>query len=475
MITRLRIKGFKNIVDSEFHFGPFNCIAGLNGVGKSNLFDAIMFLSALADKPFVEAAKGVRGGENALGLRCVGAPGFIEFDADIIIPESGVDDFNQKAIAGFTYLNYQLRLEVKAVVEDGYSVTRIQLVSENLKGYPQSHAVRNLKFKYSRDWLRSVVKSAKTSDTFIYTEDGRVFLPSDRMLKDNKKVRGGGKAMPFSIETLPRTVLSSAQNADENRTAVLVRREMRSWRQLQLEPSALRGTDDFDSPRNVDRWGAHIPGTLYKLATQNDADRVYFTLANRLAQLVEGVKGVSVDRDDSRNVFRFMLEDEEGLILPAGALSDGTLRFVALSIIEQDSSESGLICFEEPENGIHPQRVDAMLQLLYDIASDCNFAVDERNPLRQMIITTHSPLVAYKVARDDLFFVESRFVREGQKRVASVSLLAVAGSWRCEYYSPISKSGISRYLTGEAFIKPMVRNQPTLWDDYQLRLDLKEK
>ena len=60
MLTRLKVSGFKNLVNVDVRFGPFTCIAGANGVGKSNLFDAIRFLSALADKPLVEAALSVR-------------------------------------------------------------------------------------------------------------------------------------------------------------------------------------------------------------------------------------------------------------------------------------------------------------------------------------------------------------------------------------------------------------------------------
>ena len=58
MPTRLKVSGFKNLVDVDIQFGPFTCIAGANGVGKSNLFDAIRFLSALAeDQTLIEAAK----------------------------------------------------------------------------------------------------------------------------------------------------------------------------------------------------------------------------------------------------------------------------------------------------------------------------------------------------------------------------------------------------------------------------------
>jgi len=60
MLTRLRVSGFKNLVDVDISFGPFTCIAGANGVGKSNLLDAIVFLSALADRPLLDAALSVR-------------------------------------------------------------------------------------------------------------------------------------------------------------------------------------------------------------------------------------------------------------------------------------------------------------------------------------------------------------------------------------------------------------------------------
>jgi AAA15 family ATPase/GTPase len=67
MLTRLKVSGFKNLVDVDVHFGPFTCVAGANAVGKSNLFDAIHFLSALSDRPLIDAALSVRdeGGRTA--------------------------------------------------------------------------------------------------------------------------------------------------------------------------------------------------------------------------------------------------------------------------------------------------------------------------------------------------------------------------------------------------------------------------
>ncbi len=60
MITRLKVSGFKNLANVDIRFGAFTCIAGVNAVGKSNLFDAVKFLSDLSDRPLIDAAMSVR-------------------------------------------------------------------------------------------------------------------------------------------------------------------------------------------------------------------------------------------------------------------------------------------------------------------------------------------------------------------------------------------------------------------------------
>jgi AAA15 family ATPase/GTPase len=37
MLTRLEVQGFKNLLDVSIDFGAFTCIAGANGIGKSNV------------------------------------------------------------------------------------------------------------------------------------------------------------------------------------------------------------------------------------------------------------------------------------------------------------------------------------------------------------------------------------------------------------------------------------------------------
>lgn len=67
MLARFEVSGFKSLRDVAVDFGPFTCIAGPNGVGKSNLFDATRLLSAFSSASFSEAFSEIRAGDGQRG------------------------------------------------------------------------------------------------------------------------------------------------------------------------------------------------------------------------------------------------------------------------------------------------------------------------------------------------------------------------------------------------------------------------
>src|ERR1044072_2382314 len=73
-----------------------------------------------------------------------------------------------------------------------------------------------------------------------------------------------------------------------------------------------------------------------------------------LADLIGAkVRDLRIDQDDVRELLTVQLPEPSGLILPARGLSEGTVRFLALCVLLEDPSVTGLICLERPENGIH--------------------------------------------------------------------------------------------------------------------------
>lgn len=448
MLTRLKVSGFKNLNETEVHFGPFTCIEGQNGVGKSNIFDAIHFLSLLADNSFAKAAEQTRSGRRIQDIFTRGGDGRMSFSLDVIIPKTGQDDFQQPAQASHSFLNYELELALETPPS---GPQRIALLSEELSYITLGDAKERLGFPFGPEWRDSVLsKSSRRSkyiDTRLEGKERRIRLSTDKMPREGGHKRGGGRPRDFVAETLPRTVLSAAANADESRTAVLLRQELRSWRMLQLEPSALRRADELSAPSDLSTSGAHLAATLYRLQTGPGGDRVLAQIANRLSELIDDVDELLVVRDDTRQLLELRLKTGAGHEFAASSLSDGTLRFVALSVLEQDPTATGLICLEEPENGIHPERMSAMLRLLNDMATDPELPSAEDNPLRQVIISTHSPLIGERLIHEFNRGEDLLFASHQDHELPSGDQFCCSGYEQLSSWRPLSRptagSGVS--------------------------------
>lgn len=444
MITRLQVNGFKNLRDVDIHFGEFTCIAGPNGAGKSNLFDAIQFLSLSASKTLLEAALAIRA-DGALSSDPAHIFSFdqpvgtrrIDFVVDMIVPKTALDEINQKAKATFTFLRYELSISEKA---GNGGESGLQISKEILSYHAWSDAADMLPFKHSSKWRNSLKQEAKGGrrEFFISTKenDGKA------VIQRHQDGGSSGKPYPYLAFNLPRTVVSIS-NATESPTALCAKREMESWRFLALEASSLRAPDDFTEPDIMDSRGRHMPATLHRLMQEPETgELVGHGIAQRLTELVENVKGVRVDPDPVRRAYSILVDDHSGNEIPARGLSDGTLRFLALAILEQDPLVTGVICLEEPENGIHPKRLPAMITLLRDIAVDAQEACGDDNPLRQVIINTHSPSVVAEVPDASLVIVVDKSAQYRDKLVHSPSFLGLPGTWREEVSGQSTPKGL---------------------------------
>jgi predicted ATPase len=417
MLTRLNIQGFKSLLNVEIRFGPFTCIAGANGAGKSNLFDAILFLSDLANHTIVEAAHRVRdrnGGKQG-DLRSLfttkpdGSIGNIRLEADMIVPEEVTDDFGRSAAPATTFLRYKIELKYSETSEFS---EKIELLSEELTYIPRSTAKKVIGFPVSREFATSAFKGRKTTPyiTTEKSEEGSTI----KISQDGNQ----GRPSQIPAKNSPRTVLGSA-NTDERPTILAAKREMQSWMLLQLEPTQLRAPDEFSSDSQITHDGAHIPATLERI------DR-FEEISNRIATLLPEVKAISVDVDNTRRLKTLVLEQRSGVKHKARALSDGTLRFIALAALAFDPKAKGLICLEEPENGIHPSRIGAILQLLREMAIDISQGIDSFNPLRQIIVNTHSPIVVRNLTPDEIIIAVP--IQKGKATYTAFG--ALPNSWR---------------------------------------------
>ncbi len=450
MLTRLKVQGFKNLVDVEVHFGPFTCIAGGNGVGKSNLFDAVRFLNALSQMPLLDAASSVRDSKTteikSLFLHYGEFYGdLIRFEADMIIPKNSKDSLGRNAEATSTFVCYVLELKYRKGDDS------LEIVKEELSRV--RHGNSEITKWSSKEWRDSVI-IAKRDSPMISTDtknETKIQLHLDR-----GEQRGGMPTIALAHD-LPRTLIQAA-NAAEHRTAVAVQKEMQSWRLLQLEPSSMREPDRFNSLNRLGHRGEHIPATLYRLAKNtNDEEKVYSGVANRLQQLISDIRSIGIDRDSTREQLSLWAKGKDGTSHPARSLSEGTLRFLALTLLEQDYEEQGVLCLEEPENGIHPERIPAMLRLLKDIAVDTDLPIGTDNPLRQVIVNTHSPAVVGQVDENDLLVAEQREFKTGNTMCLKANFSPLPNTWRASLLPDPERDSVAK---GQllSYLNPFINN-----------------
>jgi len=464
MLTRLRVKGFKSLEDIEVRFGPFTCVAGVNGVGKSNLFDAIVFLKYLADLPIIEAATNIR---NTVRQRANISSLFtrtaahhaqtMDFEADFLVPDTVVDDFGRSAKPKVTYLRY--RLSLKYVAATASTSEGIELAAESLTFIQKGAAARELGFGMSKDFFASVYQGGSKID-FIYMDESEAGVVKIRQDQTS------GPPISIPIAKAGRTILSNINTIDRP-TALAARREMQSWVNLQLESSSLRKPDDFLSVSSVSATGEHLPAALDRLKKNEE-------VANQLATLLPDVLDVFVDVDEKRQLKTLYLETTSGIRHEARSLSDGTLRFLALAIIGADPEAGGVICLEEPENGIHPARIAAIVELLSQMAVDPRYPVGPDNPLRQIIINTHSPLVIERLPLDNLI-VSQAYKLDG----ASLSTFSpIQNTWRdasAESSStgrPVGLGSLIAYLSQDDVSEQNVTEKLNLRQAYKHQLSL---
>lgn len=429
MLTRIEVDGFKNLIAFSAEFGAFTCIAGPNAVGKSNLFDALELLSALARVPLAEAGSQVRARsgarETSRALFWSDGQGHAErirIAVEMIAGGLVGDELGR----GGREPNRLMRYEIELRYEGG-----LRLVNERLAVLD---GAKTLRFPHHPSFVEAFVEDR-----------------SERVLFDLAAgvMPDGGPTVEPS--TMRATLLSHYQTM-EYADIFVAGETVRGWRRFALEPEALRAPYMLESTppdkrdllqlplawkRRSDPGFPHMD--LSQLGT--DPDTVSAEVVAKLAPIAS-LRSIWVDHDEERGRLTLHASSSSGEQLSARELSDGTLRYLALILLGM--MPGTLRCIEEPENGIHPRRIAELAELLRDLATDFEQDITQELaeldrydelPLRQLIINTHSrDLVRelHKHAAGDLLMASTVLTEGPRGREArALRLRPLRGTWRC--------------------------------------------
>lgn len=123
--------------------------------------------------------------------------------------------------------------------------------------------------------------------------------------------------------------------------------------------------------------GANLPWAVNNLRNHHRSD--YDEWLRHVQTVLSDLSTIRViTRADDRHAY-LMLEYDTGVRVPSWMTSDGTLRFLALTLLAYLPISDRLYLLEEPENGVHPMAMDPVYDSLASVYRS------------QTLVATHSP------------------------------------------------------------------------------------
>lgn len=386
---------------------PLTAIVGPNASGKSNLFDALQFLSSLAEKDVRTAMKGLRGEPEELFRQTPhGDSDCMKFAVEVYLQRRGVDDFGRSYETPSQRLRYELSLGISGgeygspkgiFVRHEYCrpIRKIEDKAEYLKPLRPNYNSRVSPF----------IQINESSDALLVRQDGR---------------QRHGRPVQLSLKEASRTALSTITTAEFPHLYAL-REMLMSLQFLEINPSAARSPNDRFEIGTLKPDASNLAAVLTRLREQTGTgerpDGVLSDIAADLTALIPSVSSIKTQADSQQRQYSFNVKFSTDLQFSSRVISDGTIRLLALLTVLNDPDRRGTLCFEEPENGVHEGRIPTLVQFLRDAASIPS--TDEYAPF-QVLLNTHSPKVMAALYDNEIVVADMvvGITPESQKKVS---------------------------------------------------------
>ncbi len=164
---------------------------------------------------------------------------------------------------------------------------------------------------------------------------------------------------------------------------------LQSSRTFRLDPYAMRIA--VQAARNpVLNWrGDNLAAVLQAMLSGPDRKAI-LDLESKLHDAIPTLKGVSLSTlpDSSHQIeFTLNVDTRPPITIPCAQASDGAMLLTGFLVLAYGNTPERLL-IEEPENGLHPSRLKMVIDILRKISTG-----EIGNQSRQVIVTTHSPLL----------------------------------------------------------------------------------
>lgn len=373
MITRIEVNRYRCLENIGIDIPRYAVLVGANGAGKTTLLDVPRLVGdCLRQRNITDAFLQKQQGRSPrcsvlseLIFRALGQEFFIAIET--ALPEAvvrvlidGLPASQRDEAHWPKNIRYELRLEI-------FNERQIQVKNEYLflfssKNQPTRNGARLYGESPHRDW-RFVIHREYGGEAQFRVEA-------------QKGIKSRSTKIEPSMLALPRVQFESKEDfpAASWFHDLLVQDYLFYQPELEsLQTASPPGLSDVLLPS-----AANLPHLALALQ-QRDSYR--FNLwQEHVKTALPNIERIELkEREEDHHVyFRIFYQ---GYQVTSSGLSEGTLRILALTILPYLNNLPAIVFLEEPENGIHPRAIEAVLQSL-------SSAYDS-----QILISSHSPVV----------------------------------------------------------------------------------
>lgn len=382
MITRIEATNYRCYERISVASSEFQVLAGANGSGKTTFLDIPVLLGDMLRARNVAAAfiervlqRGARaaslselpfrGGDKSFSLALEAKLPEPHFQA---LLEASSDAVKADPTRWPTHLRYEVRL---AIVDDDRD---LQVQDEYLFAFSPSAAGdaqdADRRFIIHRTWKLGFWTSVEIGDVVSRTSE--VSLTPE--LPD---------AQPHST-TLDRTKLALARLGYEAQAEFGAGRwllDLLLDGVVFFDPTwtKLRSPSPPGLPRRLMPSGENIPWLALRLQTEQPDQ--FQAWVEHVRTALPQILSIEIrEREEDHHAY-FRIAYEGGFEVTSTGLSEGTLRILALTLVAYILDPPRLLIVEEPENSIHPQAIETIMQSLRSLYDS------------QVWVSTHSPVV----------------------------------------------------------------------------------
>lgn len=394
-VNQISIENYKSLRNITISPMQLSVIVGANAAGKSNLADCLDFISAIY-RHGVETAIGRKGGYENIAFRKTRRsrkPIRIRLSVEFAPSDwiaLGLPNREDLPIVkvehsfSFVARGFSIRAAFEIAQEDLVISRRngdewevlvnIKRTSEGYHIDPKDDDER---------WRDLTVHRGTIEDSLFDLVTLRYVLERTKLLPTELVISSAARLIP---------IFSMFQQA------------MGDIRVFQISPAQSRGFGIPTPTAELDRLGGNLPTVIDVM--QKSRPEAWMLVMQAMRAILPDLKNISVDYTPTKMLGLFFDEEGAGRPWSVEEVSDGTLQTLAILVAIFNPASTALV-IEEPENSVHPWIVRHILD-----------ACREASNRKQIILTTHSPIIINAVSPEEVWVI---WRAKGESQIAPLT------------------------------------------------------